>query len=459
MAVFPAGFSVRVTCEPGEVRPKDDQAIVLNIQREIPNLQYALELNKHINDEKSFLYIYRISRERLCVVLRNAEQATKLVEDVGKITVNNIESEIKYLVPKAVKVNISNAGYGVTNSTLKKFLTNHCKIQTLSSVSEQKANIDREGALFQDSMTSRRIVYISPYDVEKLPSGPIKFTTLASNSWVFFDVESPKCHLCSAVGHFRKDCPKNSENSENQVSDNVNKNTNSADVKPNSENSDVTDKVNKDSCASDSESENSIEFSPFSSASQNEMETQTSESSQQSYAAAVVNKPKRRRSLNSSTSASSDTSKANFETPPFQSFKTPSRPNPKLSKKMRVEGNKSVQDRLVKLSESLQPAREHVNKTKESHGLSFNQVVQLHSIMRTTPLEERVKFVDSITEKKAELITLLDSIYEKVSGKGIRAKITLLKKTCENTDPLDPESDTSIFSDSEAPENSQELSQ
>lgn len=55
-----------------EVRRKDDQLIVMEVQRDVPTKTYVQELNKHVKNDQSFLYAARISRDRLCVVLDKA---------------------------------------------------------------------------------------------------------------------------------------------------------------------------------------------------------------------------------------------------------------------------------------------------------------------------------------------------------------------------------------------------
>lgn len=204
--------SVQSLTDPTENRPKDDQAIVITIQKDISNLTYCDELNKYIKDDKSFLYVSRISGDRLCVVFKEAEQAAMLVDQVGYIMVNNNKVLIKYLVAKSVKVVISNVGYGISNSCLKRYLTNTCKIRTSSSVSELKAYVHPEGARYNGVSSFRRAVYIHPDDVNLLPKKPVKFMTGSIGFNVFFDIDKPNCFLCASTEHFRKDCPLNKEN-------------------------------------------------------------------------------------------------------------------------------------------------------------------------------------------------------------------------------------------------------
>lgn len=198
---------VKDLTDPDEVRPKDEQAIVFEIEKDVPVRAYIEELNKHINDPKSFLYASRISGNRMCVVLATATQAKKLVEEVGAIKINGKTSNIKFFIEKSVKIIISNAGYGISNSALKRYLTKFRQITTLSSVSEFRTNMGQENRDTYDIRSFRRFVYILPRDVNKLPTEPIIFATDQAIHNVFFEVDSPKCFLCKNTGHFQVNCP------------------------------------------------------------------------------------------------------------------------------------------------------------------------------------------------------------------------------------------------------------
>lgn len=126
----------------------------------MPLKDYVLELNKHINDTKSFLFGSRISHDRICVVMASAPQATYLVEQVSVIKVNDDKIYLKYYLAKAVRVIISNAVFGISNATLKKYLTKDCKIKTLSSLAEFKVNMGYKNNDIFGMKRYRRFVYI-----------------------------------------------------------------------------------------------------------------------------------------------------------------------------------------------------------------------------------------------------------------------------------------------------------
>lgn len=103
LAATPVSVSVLSYSDPSETRPKDAQAIVFPISRDIPNETYIEELNKYVKND-----------DRMCFVLEKPEHAAYLVDNVRTIKINNNDVTLKYLVAKSVKIIISNAGYGVT---------------------------------------------------------------------------------------------------------------------------------------------------------------------------------------------------------------------------------------------------------------------------------------------------------------------------------------------------------
>lgn len=53
MAAHLAEIKVSELSEAGEIRPNDDQAIVFEIQKDIPNEEYIFKLDEYIKDDSS----------------------------------------------------------------------------------------------------------------------------------------------------------------------------------------------------------------------------------------------------------------------------------------------------------------------------------------------------------------------------------------------------------------------
>lgn len=482
MAALPAEIRVKEFSDPNESVPSDDQAIVFSIDRTIPNISYLRELNKYVKDDTSFLFVSRISRDRLCVVLREAAQASMLVDNVNNITVNDFNTQIDYLVAKAVKVNISNAGYSVTNSAIKRFLTQTCKIRTASSVSFQKANSDPEGKEFKQAINFRRIVYIHPEDVNKLPKGPMKFSTPGLSYNVFFDIDSPKCFLCGQSDHFRRACPKNTQISSQQnelsasqlasreVRENltvVNVVSRSAEEAAGSPESRSVPVKQAAAAAVDNLTAAAVD-APSSESLTPRLSEQNVNADSSKFSDVLKSTVKRTRPESFASSETTDPGK-NLAAdlfpfphlpPPLSSERVLERqvrkkkktaPN---AKKMKT-GDTNGEDRINKILLLLEPARAHIEASHESHHLTFESLANLVALPHTLNSEERRKRIDSDTGDILKLSELLDIVHTLVVGKSIKKKITQLKNFISNIPAYNSTSEASLDTEGEYSDASQ----
>lgn len=480
---YPADFFVPVKSftDPSEVRPSDDQAIVFSIRKDVPNKTYIEELNKYVQDPKSFLYVSRISRDRMCVVLQEAKQADMLVNQIQNINIEGSSVSLNFFVAKSVKVIISNAGYGISNSALKKFLTNVRKIRTASSVSELKANVVPDNPAFSGIKSFRRSVFIHPDDVDKLPKGPVKFATDKIGFNVFFEVESPKCFICSETGHFRNNCPKNSENSQtadadketagmpgqtekNERKDNYDENEGEVvddtsfaspatpqqlTSRPNTSPQDVSplEQVNSKLPPEAPGDEGAMTFSD-----ELNLKFNFSQMAQGKF----NNANKRPLSTTSSETSSSSAFDSNFTfTAPFSRSgqKTSGNAAEHAPKKARTRPSrtktKSLEEVSSKISSMLEPARAHIESSEKELQMNFDGVVNLLACSSMASPDERRGKILSLTHRSVEVVELMRSIYSMVKGKGIKAKITSLRKALESGFDADSSSELSLFSESE----------
>lgn len=483
MAAAPAVYyvSVQEYNDPSEPRPKDDQAIVFEARKDVPIKDYIEELNKTINDPKSFLYGSRISNERICVVLATVEQATFLVEQVGKIVVNNEIIVLKYFVAKAVKIIISNAMHDISNSTLKKYLTKSCGIRTFSSVSEFKTNMGPEKNDTWSMKSFRRFVYIHPDDVAKLPIGPVKFVTPQAPHNVFFELDIPKCFICGQTGHFRASCPNGSAELSKDTDAQI-KNKNQELNLENSPSSSVTgvveinvgaeDKVHKQQPAVDSPTSYSSLLSNPSKAKlsldklspshtyklpstplknnlaapsqlENSLFSQEKENNEQQTFKRPHSPSYSEKSLNSDTLVNPNLA----ETNPVEKTASGVR---KVKKKKCILGEKEFHERFISVSSGLESARPHIEASEVQTHMKFDKFSELVTKSSISEPAERKNIARSYNNDTCVLLKLIVEVHGLVSGKSTRKKLTALRKAIEsNSSEIseDSVSDTSIVSD------------
>lgn len=440
--------------DPSDHVPSDDQVITLLINKEIPNLVYLEELNKHINNESSFLFVSRISRDRLCIVLETAAQATKLVEDVCYINVNNNKIPINYLVAKSVKVYISNAGHNVSNSALKKYLTRDKGIRTASSVTYLKANLDHDGVKFKSSTSFRRVVWIHPDDVGKLPKGPIKFYSATVGWNVFFEVDNPKCFLCGDTTHFKNKCPKidefpevgESQKLKEKVAD-INMEINSTQqlIGVNKQNSDSNEALSDVTQLTDTVGDI--------------MDTEDI------FVKTFENKNKRTLSSTGSEFSLnySDVVKTtdNFKLPDRSLL--PVRKENKISNKSKKQRTQvdhvtppTEEEFRFSFVSALENARSTIEVSEEKNKLGFDKIVNLLVKSSNTKPKDRRALALTVTHNLSELGKVLVSIKGLVKGKRYKGQITRLLAAIETTVTKEEDSEDPKSSESESPPNTKE---
>ena len=478
-----------------EARPRDDQVISLPIDRDTPNLVYVEELNKYVKNGKSFLYVSRVSRDRLCVVLERPEQAAMLVEEVKTIQVNKTVVPISFLVAKAVKIIISNAGYGISNSALKKYLTNIRKIRTASSVAELKANLKNDSGDFTNTKSFRRSVFIHPEDVSKLPQGPVKFQTPGIAFNVFFEVDNPKCFLCGLVGHFKDSCTGNfsqsrprepqlqnmSQSYSGAVSGSFSGNSGVVNVldpgaafKSSSQSSsdnvsaviqEISASVNVDqsmALASNNAGSNKEVLEAGAQVNLSQFTTTpntTVGSDKQVFESGADVKQSKINNIKRphSTTDSEHSSVIESELSQNPDFKTPPPPE-KVSKNLNNTKNGSKKQRTgssIKLEKSaddissefcslLEPARASVEASREKLGLNFDDFVKLFIKIHEAKPESRREIALQCVTNPVDLSEVLAQIKSLVKGNKIKRRITMFKKALEcSLDKSDTELSTS----------------
>lgn len=416
--------------EVSEVRPKSNQAVILELldNKEINNEKYIDALLEIVKAEE-ITHISRISRNRMCVYLTTADKATSLVDVNKYVIVEGEEVKISPLVARSVKVTISNADASISNTAIKRYLNLVCKIRTSSSVSELKINSISER--IRNVFSFRRVVYIHPEDVDKLPSSQ-KFKGDGTTWNVFFNTGNPKCFICSAEDHLAKQCPSNFLPTQEE------------------ENQEITDVSNKkiemsetaDELSLNLDSNDSSQTSPAA-ASQIPL---TSAAASNALFSPTVPKIKRPLSTSSSVSSSQNSKKSNSNNnnktikPSARDSKNQTLPQPTYKKQKKEERKEKMTFEELKEQTTfqLENARSLIEIFSSSLGPNFEDMANL--IASSAGLSAKSKRENAIkyfkTGKKDEIINLLRQIHSLVSGKGIKSRVTNIIKALSLEDDV-----------------------
>lgn len=442
--------------EASEVRPKNDQAIILELPntKEIKIENYVKALLNTVN-QKDITHLSRISKNRLCVYLTSAAKAEELVVVNKSISVDSEEVKIKYLVPKSVKVIISNAIASISNTAIKRFLTQVCGIKTLSSVAELKVNPlgDKESNI----LSFRRTVYIHPEDVAKLPSmQKFKGDGLVTN--VFFDTDTPKCFICNSEDHFAKQCQENnSQTSKSQEPENNSSQTQDTEHDVNNENgvevvNSLTAMANQnilpppaDNCVLEAKSSGSqMDSRPV-------VKETRNVDPKNNIPSHIFKRPL---SVGSDDARIQSSPKKTMTiTQNKQSLKkggtfTPKPHSGQIKEKDTVKDAKKANKFEEKVAAELQPARALIDISAKEFPLAFEKVVRLIASSTGSGENRRSLALELIPSgKKDEVVRLLQQVHGMVKGTGTKRRITSLLKALQFDDTLLSNEDTASEDD------------
>lgn len=456
--------------EPSEIRPKDDQAIVFEADKDVPIEEYLEELNKSIDDRKSFIYGNRISNDRILVVMATSEQASLLVEKVKQIKVNNKVITLKFYVAKAVKVIISNALYGVTNSSIKKFLTRDCKIRTFSSVTELRTSVSVNNRELWDVKSYRRFIYIHPEDINNLPKKPVKFNTPTTSHYVYFELDDKKCRHCHQLGHFKINCPQNQQTNNNESTDSTermstldndgkneasygspasgfeNKSDSNRLCNPSVETSTATAQAGTYAAALVSASSKALIHESLSPSYKYQLSALPTNLNQlvahqlstdhntQIIAESTKQPNKRLRSITSSEKSSIIDESIAITEAPSQKLSKSQRKKARKTKQRIVLDEQQILEKKHTISSQLETAHAHIDASFDKFKVSFDDFVDLVTKSSTSPHIERKTLARSYLNDSNSLVEMIKQVYSLVIGTGIRQKLTILKKAIENED-------------------------
>lgn len=185
----------------------------------------------------------RISRQRVCVYLKNEETVNNFINNHGGITIKNQFLPVSRFINPTKKLILSNLHTSIPNSILKEQLEKH-NLKLASTIKDLHVRIP--GRIDLNYVASfRRFVYVQVDKDMKIPDS-ILFNFEGHRFRFYITDDSLKCYLCKSTGHIGANCDKlntdenadmddeyEEENDDNVNNDNNPNNNNNAHIAEN----------------------------------------------------------------------------------------------------------------------------------------------------------------------------------------------------------------------------------
>lgn len=147
--------------------PKKDQGIIFDIvNEEIQLKEYVIEIGKIIKPE-NIIFVSKISKKRMCIILSSKELANKLIRDNANLVVQGQNVKLRKLFNPDKRIILANVYPNIPHEIIIQALKEHSIVPT-SPVSFLRAGLHIEG--FTHILSFRRQMYIPPEDENKIPS-------------------------------------------------------------------------------------------------------------------------------------------------------------------------------------------------------------------------------------------------------------------------------------------------
>lgn len=453
-----------------EVRPTEEQAIVLDISSGFANRKYTDALLEFIKPTE-IKYMSRISGARFCLFLSEAALVKKLVDEVKILSVEGHPVKISPLVQKSKKVIISNASPVLSNSAIKRYLLSELNVRVTSSVSELKANSGGDERLASVG-SFRRQVYVHPDDAHKLPVYH-QFESNGKKYNVFFTTDKPVCFRCKSADHFAKNCSANLPNiiddmlvEEDEEGEGLAQATNDKHTQPADKTVPQAHSIERASVAESAETDKlpSALSSP-----QAHSPTETSSEHISSsllpifaspvplskHSANPADKTKRTSSVLSDSSNNTEVFEGDGNAPinmNNSNRKTKVKTVAQTIKKPKIQENGPKKSEvnsghlISELNTHLAPAKEFIETNFDKYLMDYDNVIQL--IKKTAGKKAEIKrsMTAAFVTDSVLVIELLDGIYKLISNPFMKNKITRLRKALQSPDSVESGSDCSLSS-------------
>lgn len=198
--------------------PKKEQAIVIESREDIHLNDYIIAVGDIVGP-LNIQGASKISNNRVCIFLASTVILDNLINKHHRITINNIQLEVRPLITKHKRITLSNVYPSIPHTTVEEAL-DRLNIRRASPISFLKVGI--QDSRYTHVVSFRRQVYIHPEDLEKL-TGPIQINHDDTNYWIYPSTDNVKCFTCKKEGHISKNCPVNENSTERNTIEPINR--------------------------------------------------------------------------------------------------------------------------------------------------------------------------------------------------------------------------------------------
>lgn len=395
-------------------RPSRNQAIVVDSIENLTNDDYLDGIEK-LTSLNNVTNISKMSGGRVCIYL----SSKKLVEELNNksFEIKGVKLIIKPLNNEHKRVVISNVHPIIPNETIVSALK-ECGIKIVSNISELRASLLKPGRAH--IMSFRRQFYIKAEDQNKLPNA-LQITHDATPYWTFLSTDSTACFLCKKTGHIAKMCPSASSEVEINSQEIITIDRSQHDHINNTEDPSVgipaLDRVVENSSNLSEVNKLQNLQSEQDKSNKRALSITTSETSSFNVNDTNVNNIFDKADVDI-TQTTSNTSSPNLN----EGFKAP-KSNKK--KKRKIEKSSEEVNKFSFIDEALIPADKVFNDVSNNCTISLLQFSNLikASYGKSNLLEEAQKITKNITE----IIEIIPIIYQHVTDKKLKSKLTNVK--------------------------------
>ena len=335
--------------------------------------EYAIAIGKKV-EPSNIKYISRISQGRVCLYLSSKSVVEILMNTDNKVNIGDKTLEIRTLISRSKRVTISNVCPVIPSSVIISELEK-LGIKPTSQIVNIKASISAPG--FEHILSFRRQININTDDLAKLPPS-LQINYENSTYWIYFTIDGLSCFQCKQEGHLAKFC----KNKTNTTTPEVNISTQSAD------NSSISDL-------------NSME---------KEILMETSDNSSNVFKVPAV-----KRQIDDSSS--SITMQKETETDLSQT-------------KKKAKKDEFKPPTIEIITEKLNPVKEHIENNSEACILSFSKLCSF--ILEKHGESDILRISKNYTSDNIALINMLNEIYDYLTDRNIKSRITRIKKKLAN---------------------------